>query len=465
MKIEMGESLVASWLRHCMRCQIVQTNWKASFFWSEKGQFNDEGFVGEMLDKARSFFKENGLKILSASDDDDDQNIAQVDQARRQKQQQQMDVYNVMMQTECDTLGISISPEGNSFFLVESAFHSGGLGYKNTDLKVAEKMIRDALALYYFIGIKKAKIIFASPKIKKGTFISVKKAFDLVDKFFRRQEFQNKGIFFEFSLYLNEPDGLGKDEGRGFGNRFTENIFVPVLRRVPLVDDTSELFARALSMNELCTTPCEIIGSNLRKALRKLEFSFDDFLDECKSWKKIEQMIERLSGQESGNMRSEVMHYIQWLKWDELGQTNLNSKIVAQKADEEKKRQQNPAKNLGQAALRPNQKPNRNVVGKASQRIPSWAGKVHGNPYKIIRAFLLLQSGNNGVPVEEIKRECSDADAKQELYVHDFDSVWSSLKTDAGNSYGKVFVESNGVAKVAPEVQKWLEQHRDRFLA
>ena len=33
MKIEMGESLVYSWLRHVMECQIVQNNWKPSAYW------------------------------------------------------------------------------------------------------------------------------------------------------------------------------------------------------------------------------------------------------------------------------------------------------------------------------------------------------------------------------------------------------------------------------------------------
>ena len=34
MKIEMGESLFYSWLRHVKECQIVQTNWKTSSQWA-----------------------------------------------------------------------------------------------------------------------------------------------------------------------------------------------------------------------------------------------------------------------------------------------------------------------------------------------------------------------------------------------------------------------------------------------
>ena len=33
MKIEMGESLFYSWLRHVKECQIVQTNWTTSAKW------------------------------------------------------------------------------------------------------------------------------------------------------------------------------------------------------------------------------------------------------------------------------------------------------------------------------------------------------------------------------------------------------------------------------------------------
>lgn len=40
MKIEMGESLFYSWLRHVKECQMVQTNWKISPKWEIK--FSDD---------------------------------------------------------------------------------------------------------------------------------------------------------------------------------------------------------------------------------------------------------------------------------------------------------------------------------------------------------------------------------------------------------------------------------------
>lgn len=36
MKIEIGESLILSWLKHVKECQVVQTNWKASYKWELK---------------------------------------------------------------------------------------------------------------------------------------------------------------------------------------------------------------------------------------------------------------------------------------------------------------------------------------------------------------------------------------------------------------------------------------------
>lgn len=38
MKIEIGESLLLSWLKHIKECQLVQTNWKASYKWELKKQ-------------------------------------------------------------------------------------------------------------------------------------------------------------------------------------------------------------------------------------------------------------------------------------------------------------------------------------------------------------------------------------------------------------------------------------------
>ena len=45
MKIEMGESLFYSWLRHVKECQIVQTNWMTSSQW----QLSNEDRLEEIM--------------------------------------------------------------------------------------------------------------------------------------------------------------------------------------------------------------------------------------------------------------------------------------------------------------------------------------------------------------------------------------------------------------------------------
>jgi len=35
MKIEIGESIVYSWLKHIKKCKIIQLNWKVSINWEK----------------------------------------------------------------------------------------------------------------------------------------------------------------------------------------------------------------------------------------------------------------------------------------------------------------------------------------------------------------------------------------------------------------------------------------------
>jgi hypothetical protein len=47
MKIEVGESLVRTWIRHCRGCQLAELNWKPSPLWP-----------GEILPKHNKWFEE-----------------------------------------------------------------------------------------------------------------------------------------------------------------------------------------------------------------------------------------------------------------------------------------------------------------------------------------------------------------------------------------------------------------------
>ena len=50
MKIEIGESLALSYLKHVKKCTFYQTNWKSSSQWK---RFN-EGMVGNIFNKIKN---------------------------------------------------------------------------------------------------------------------------------------------------------------------------------------------------------------------------------------------------------------------------------------------------------------------------------------------------------------------------------------------------------------------------
>ena len=55
MKIEIGESLMSSWLRHVKHCQIVQSNWKPSV---TTWKLHNEELVKEIMHSVSNTVKE-----------------------------------------------------------------------------------------------------------------------------------------------------------------------------------------------------------------------------------------------------------------------------------------------------------------------------------------------------------------------------------------------------------------------
>ena len=91
MKIEIGESLVRSWLRHVEHCEFAELNWKPSPTW--KAQPDEE--VAQLFNRAKEYNPEAfGQNKLS----------------------------QFLKQAEVDVLGLSTS--NNRLHLVDIAFHS-----------------------------------------------------------------------------------------------------------------------------------------------------------------------------------------------------------------------------------------------------------------------------------------------------------------------------------------------------
>lgn len=207
MKIEMGESLFYSWLRHVKECQLVQTNWKVSAQW----ELYHEEELQHLLKTVEEHFQEKyRYKIFKKNSS----------------------MSQIIQQGECDVLGIAVNNEENVFYAVDVAFHEAGLNYgskEETVMKVLAKSVRTAICLYGYMNTRTAELIFASPKI-------------------------NPAIMEELLPCINDLNNMFRFEGYEFSvriianNAFNEQVLQPILLVSHGIADTSELFIRSYQM-------------------------------------------------------------------------------------------------------------------------------------------------------------------------------------------------------------------------
>lgn len=206
MKIEMGESLFYSWLRHVKECQVVQTNWKPSSSWQLNGEeelkrfmsITDEHFQNKY---GYAIYKNNSLSQL-------------------------------LMQAEVDALGISMVDAETEVFAIDVAFHESGLNYgdrQETVTRVLKKFIRTALCIIGYFDIKKGEIIFAAPKIHNAIINDFEPCIKDLNALFLENNF-----YFTARVFANED--------------FNEMVLKPILIASDGVSDTSELFMRGYQL-------------------------------------------------------------------------------------------------------------------------------------------------------------------------------------------------------------------------
>ncbi len=215
MKVEMGESLFYSWLRHIRRCQIVQTNWKPSSQWKPK---NENTMELLMTRAAKSFYEACGYSVFKKT----------------------YSFSQLVRQAEIDALGISLCAEGMHVYAIDVAFHEGGLIYgtrQETAMKVVMKCLRAAMCLQVFFDASEGDIIFASPKINKPLLEDIKSCLVTVDTLIK-----------EFDLNYNVRV-LANDD-------FKSEVIKPVLTLSNAVADTSELFLRSYQLHRMFEKEC-----------------------------------------------------------------------------------------------------------------------------------------------------------------------------------------------------------------
>lgn len=339
MKIEMGESLIYSWLRHEKQCQLAQTNWKSSGYW-ELLHYDE---LVDLIDKFQRFYSEKYNFNISKG--------GSIDQ--------------FLKQAEIDVLGISINQGKQYIYAVDIAFHESGLNYgdkEKTLNKIVQKCVRAALCLYGYFGVSTGEVIFASPKInpaiEKELTPLLSELSDLFEQF---------GLSFSAILYCN--------------SNFETEIMQPVLQKSKNIADTSELFLRSVQMYQL-------------------------FSGHPTATKVPTKPVIRTS-------------------------TAISHQVNA---------------------------------GKANGKISKWATAPSQNNHKIIRAYLQLFDEHGRVTRPELEKRCQSPNEHPDVYVPDFHGNFASMKTDKGNSHGKVFTDDGYNIGIWEVVEHTIEQYRSLFL-
>lgn len=201
MKIEMGESVMRSWLRHVKGCQLAELNWKPSSGW-EKSSDGQRRMVA-----ARDFFQRERAIELFAHD-------AKASQLLRQ--------------AEVDVLGVKLGRGGTAeaVYAADVAYHENGLQYKDNVGSILRKLVRGRIAVEAYFGEVPCHVVFASPVVRPGPLQELHAAMEQLRAFFAEQCLATTTAF-----YANAT--------------FRDEIILPMIAASAETADSSELFLRS----------------------------------------------------------------------------------------------------------------------------------------------------------------------------------------------------------------------------
>jgi hypothetical protein len=202
MKIDIGESLVYSYLHHVKNCYIVQTNWKPSGNWIAKPALLNR--VGKEFDKIQSHpaFTE----IFKTGFD------------------------QTVKQTEIDVLGLD---QDETVYAVNVTFHEYGINFgakTDTRNRVIKNLLRAKLALSIYFPDKKHVLMFCSPRVSPGTEEIINDYFKILDTDFSSEQTR--------FMYVSN-------------DKFRDIVLMETIDCIQEEFDTSELFLRSFKLMTL----------------------------------------------------------------------------------------------------------------------------------------------------------------------------------------------------------------------
>lgn len=237
MKLEMGESLVYSWMRRVCKCQIVQLNWKPLPEWKrlnteelDEFRIKAENYFVNVLKKINEKTKSEDTSTTYAPDDRGTEVAASEERIFKKT----VNLSQLIAQTECDVIGINFSDDGYKIYVAEVAYHENGLKYrggnKKTARKILSKFLRIIIALKACFPLVKVELIFASPCVKNACVKLVNMVIDELQVFLGGSEYEN----FSVSVVFND--------------RFFSELMRPVIKECKEDSDLSALCERSLKL-------------------------------------------------------------------------------------------------------------------------------------------------------------------------------------------------------------------------
>lgn len=360
MKIEIGESLVYSWLRHVKQCQIVQTNWKVSPKWQSKDIDLDP-----IKKEIENEFKATEFDVFHKNSS----------------------INQLLLQAEIDVVGISNDYDNNNrrYHFVDVAFHEGGVNYGTkyeTISRVLKKMIRSYfIYLKYFYDHSCGVFYFITPKMSNNNILV-----PLKDNILKVTRVLNSyDLVVDFQLLVNQD--------------FKELVLMPTINVCHEVADTNELFLRSVQL-----------------------------------WKMFDN--------DENSKVITPQPYQQEIILSPIEQKNEPPRQNGKKA---------PSQIISDKPF--------DINFPKLNRIELWANKPAQTNHKIIKAFLNLER-SGPVFLKDLRGLCAQTGSP--YYVKLFEGNYNSMKTDSGNSHGKVFFDDRVIVSVyqpvREEIKRWFKQ-------
>ncbi|KAA6342941.1 hypothetical protein EZS27_009346 [termite gut metagenome] len=217
MKIEIGESVIVSWLKHVIRCQLVQTNWKASSGIKNVGDVGIARKIWNTATNAELYPEFDGIFKNSSFEQS-------------------------IRQAEIDAIGVYFSKGQNKIYAGDVAYHEGGLNYGDTEetiTRIAKKYLRTVMCLVAHFGIEKGEIFFASPKINKNLFTNSKVVTDGLNGIINSLNKLCTSLNLQYTIKLY------------YNNVFYDEIISPLDQIMNDIADTGELYIRSMQLHKL----------------------------------------------------------------------------------------------------------------------------------------------------------------------------------------------------------------------